>query len=330
MVASAPHSADMKKTRLRAGSPAELLALGPYLLGFEPTESIVVVAVSEGESAGVARADLEAFESDRQLARRTWQTLSRPTPDAHALILGYGADHERMVAALRSVACSIEEWTGSLLVDHVCFTDGHLWWPLWEDWEFDPDAGQPYDPAPPSVVQAVCEGLSVTGDRAQLERSVEGPRGKQAASFAAKVRRQLRLVGSMTDADATTCVLDLLMRGLEAPAGMDDLDQARLVALVQKIHPRDDVWLSQTRASAEQHQVLWHHLAQRTPVEFAVPVLSLLGFAAWLSGHGALANIACLRALSLDPCYRMARLLDEALVNGAHPDLWNDMPDVSA
>ena len=317
-----------KKSRLRAKSPSDLLALGPYILGFEPTESVVLVALHQGESVGAARLDLRDIEVAPALAIQVWGQLSRPTPDAHVVVMGYGSDASRVARVLRTTAECIESAVGALVVDHVCLTDGRHWWSLTEEWDLDPEAGEPYDPTPPAVVDAITHGLAVAGDRRELEKSLEGPSRRDARPFASALRGCKREFAELSDDEGRTMVLELLMRALDAPAELSDTDQAALVVLMQRIPLRDEAWLTQTRASSEQHQVLWHHLVRRTPKEWAVPLVCLLGFSAWLSGHGALANIACQRALDLDPHYGMAGLLDSILMHGAHPDLWHQMCDI--
>ncbi len=48
---------------------------------------------------------------------------------------------------------------------------------------------------------------------------------------------------------------------------------------------------------------------------------SLLGFAAWRSGHGRLANVALHRALTAQPHYSMAQLIGQVLHEGVPADL---------
>ena len=52
------------------------------------------------------------------------------------------------------------------------------------------------------------------------------------------------------------------------------------------------------------------------------PVASLLAYAAWLDGRGALANVALDRALAEDPAYSMALLLRDALDHGRRRGRW--------
>lgn len=60
-------------------------------------------------------------------------------------------------------------------------------------------------------------------------------------------------------------------------------------------------------------------LCSRTPRRCAVPVLTILAVHAWAKGQGTLANVAVERALAVDPDYRMARLLDQALTAAVRP-----------
>ena len=53
---------------------------------------------------------------------------------------------------------------------------------------------------------------------------------------------------------------------------------------------------------------------------------TLLAFAAWRNGGGAIASIALDRALDADPAYPMARLLPDAIDNGLAPSAWLDVP----
>ena len=80
---------------------------------------------------------------------------------------------------------------------------------------------------------------------------------------------------------------------------------------------------------------LWLDLVTCCDGSLAVPPLALLGMHAWSQGNGALALVAAERALSIDPGYRLARLLDQTLYLGVRPggtragSLVADGPDIS-
>lgn len=62
-------------------------------------------------------------------------------------------------------------------------------------------------------------------------------------------------------------------------------------------------------------------LAGQVPVDLSVPFVTLAGLLAWGTGEGTLANEAADLALELDPDYRMARLLSQALEHGMPPEI---------
>ncbi|HSP60959.1 MAG TPA: DUF4192 family protein [Ornithinimicrobium sp.] len=62
-------------------------------------------------------------------------------------------------------------------------------------------------------------------------------------------------------------------------------------------------------------------VAGQVPLDLSVPLLTLAGLLAWGTGEGTLANEAVDVALEIDPGYRMAQLLKEALERGLAPEL---------
>jgi hypothetical protein len=71
----------------------------------------------------------------------------------------------------------------------------------------------------------------------------------------------------------------------------------------------------------EMYLRLWTDLTRRARPGYVAPAASLLAFAAWQCGNGALANIALERALADDPQYSMARLLRGVLDAAVPPRL---------
>ncbi|GAA5152171.1 hypothetical protein GCM10023340_32060 [Nocardioides marinquilinus] len=70
---------------------------------------------------------------------------------------------------------------------------------------------------------------------------------------------------------------------------LSDTDTARLLVTVESITIRDQLWLDMNRSNASSHVALWTDLTKRAPDDVRAAPASLLGFASWLSGHGALA-----------------------------------------
>lgn len=60
-------------------------------------------------------------------------------------------------------------------------------------------------------------------------------------------------------------------------------------------------------------------LVAQVPPDLSAPLLTLAGLVAWAHGEGTVAQEACRYAREVDPAYRMARLLDQALTTGMRP-----------
>lgn len=75
---------------------------------------------------------------------------------------------------------------------------------------------------------------------------------------------------------------------------------------------------------------LWLDLATGADGPLAVAPLTALGLHVWSQGNGALAGAVVERALALDPAYRLAALLEQALIVGIRPPMLEDVePGVS-
>jgi hypothetical protein len=82
-----------------------------------------------------------------------------------------------------------------------------------------------------------------------------------------------------------------------------------------------------TCADAEQHIDLWRLVARLVDGRPALPVLALLGMAAWIGGQGALANMVLGRARTTESsgAYSMFDLLAEILQRGINPACWANL-----
>jgi len=65
---------------------------------------------------------------------------------------------------------------------------------------------------------------------------------------------------------------------------------------------------------------------RRAPPDLRAAPATLLGFAAWLSGNGALAWCAVDCAQQCDPDYSLAALLADALAGAIPPSVWRPFP----
>lgn len=102
---------------------------------------------------------------------------------------------------------------------------------------------------------------------------------------------------------------------------LSDGDAARLLVAVESVPTRDRLWLDMNRGNARSHVALWTDMTERAPDEVRAAPASLLGFASWLSGHGALAWCA-LDQVPRDKPYALANLVAAAAQSAMHPREW--------
>jgi hypothetical protein len=89
---------------------------------------------------------------------------------------------------------------------------------------------------------------------------------------------------------------------------------------MQDVRVRDAAWALIRRPEAERHRAFWADALRRMPEDFVPAPATLLGWAAWQAGHGALAWIAVDRCREVDPLYGMATILASCLDQGLSPD----------
>lgn len=292
----------------------------PYLLGYQPLESLVVVALlpPRGRFGPVVRIDLGAADDVHQLADFLAATATHH--DFREVLVVAFSDRAEL-AGLHLTACLGSFGEADIRVVDALRADGRRWWSfVCTDERCCPSSGTAYDSAATHpAAEAVLAGMSVLPSRESLADRF----APASASTRQKMGRQLRrLLERAEDADASEIVrerLPALVRACEVSSE----EAAELAMAVQVVPARDEAWASMTRRTAEQHLEIWSRLAREVPDEFLAPVGSLAAFAAWLSGNGTLASHAVDRVLSVAPGYSMAKLIEEALIRVVDPRTWD-------
>jgi hypothetical protein len=316
---------------VRATGPADLLALVPGLLGFHPEDSLVVMTIGDATHTFHARIDLPADFAELDDVRAHITQVSVRNGVRSLALLAYTDDArlaETVVAGVGASLCDAG-------VDVVCAVraDGARWWSLHRSADDGP--GTPYDVGShPLMAQAVVDGTVVLRSRQELADTLVGT---DPAAIDEVARLVTEVVNGLAHA-ADSLLQDgarhhLVVEGrwvrhrvrryLRDGVRLDDLDVARLLVLIElSTEVRDVAWAEMTHANAPRHVDLWRDLVRRSPADLRAAPAALLGFAAWLSGHGALAWCAVDRAHDAQPDYRMASLLTQVLATGMPPSTW--------
>jgi hypothetical protein len=303
-------------TTLNLRSPEDLLAAAPVVLGFVPTDSAVMFTF-DGPICFHARVDLpqDGLEIDACVdtllapclhheVGRVLFLLFTDDPDAAARVTG------RLVPAFRGAGIGVID---------VLRADGRRWYPLLGSRVSVPLSGVPYDvSAHPFLTASVLHGRVTHRSRAELEATLAPDPGAVA-----------RVAAAAPDADVpppdASWLLETVVRHVDAGSAPDAAETARLLRCLDDTETRDVALRLLRRPVAEAHARLWADVVRRAPEDYVAPAAALLGFAAWVWGHGALAWCAVDRCLAADPGHGIAHQLARILTHAVPPSLWEEV-----
>jgi hypothetical protein len=321
--------------RVRLASPASVLAVVPNMLGFHPSQSLVVLGLS-GPRRQVSltfRYDLPDPPDDEHAAdigAHAREVLTREGIPA-AIVIGYGPA-EPVARAAPAVVRALQD-AGVDVAEVLRAEAGRYYCVTCPDPDCCPPGGTPFDPCSHPAAAALDEaGLSALPDRAALARTLQPPPGTARATRQATSRalRRLGQAAATTQrsgldparalADAgRTAMRDAISRYRGGGSVADRAQLAFLAVILGDLRVRDDAWARMDPEHAGRHSALWTDIVTGAAPEFVPAPASLLAFTAWQAGEGALANVAAERALAADPAYSMAVLIAEAVQAGLPP-----------
>ncbi len=317
---------------VRATGPGDLLALVPSLLGFHPEDSVVLVTLGDARQPFHARVDLPTSAEEVHLLAGHLAGVAERGGVTRAALVVYTDDG----CVARAVVDALDDELMRAGTELVCVVraDGERWWVL------DPvgeAGGTPYDVGShPLMAQAVLEGTVVLGSRRELAETLVGNdplETEQIAGLATEALGRLQdgaraplgpAAARHQVAVEARWVEERVRRFLHDGERLAVQDVARLVVGVKVSGDvRDRAWAQLSRDSAARHVDLWRDLVRRTPVDLRAVPAALLGYAAWLSGHGALAWCAVETAFESEPDHGLATLLGRVLAAGMPPSSWD-------
>jgi hypothetical protein len=322
-------ASEISKITLR--SPADLVAATPYLLGFHPDRSLVMVALAGRRVTFAARCDLSGSAPDAA-GHLVEVVLRQDATEVVALAYGPADQARPALEAARAAAVA-----GGLSVRDLLRVDQERWWSyLCEDAACCPPEGTLFDHATsPAAATCVVEGLTALPSRRELLRQVAPLGGLTRTSMIqATERAWSRLERRLSGLPEERCAAAVRQEGAAAVTGaiqryaagerLDDDAVAWLTVLLQSIPVRDVAW---TAITGEQpHLRLWQDVTRRAEPELVAAPASLLAFTAYRAGNGPLATAALERVLTEDPGYSMAQLLLRALQHGLPPSAFDGWP----
>jgi hypothetical protein len=322
------------RTHVRLNDPGDLVAAVPHLLGFHPADSLVVVAVraADGMLARLGlclRADLPAEEHQRDLAQLLISPLAQSQASGAVLVLvgGGGADPPELLPH-RALVWAVGEALAAagITLLHAVWTaetgGGAQWW-CYDEPECCGDVPDPGCSALAAATTAA--GVVTFASRAELAALL-------ASDDDGALRRRSEQLSSAAAAAESDCGLDgvaaqrdfLVVREAvrEIQAGrlvLDDNLVVRLAIALSDHRVRDACLATAIGEQAAAAEQLWLALTKATPAPERAEPATLLAFAAYLRGDGALAGMALEHAEQAHPGHRLAGLLRRALDAGLSP-----------
>ncbi|MTD13665.1 DUF4192 family protein [Nakamurella sp. YIM 132087] len=304
--------------RIRLTGRAGLLAAVPALLGFHPTESLVMLCITGRPSriGPVLRVDLDESPG---VAEHLAEQAGRW---AEAVALVSYSERCPVVPPLLLHTLDRCLASGIGLLDAAWVHLGEVR-PVLPRRD-DPDIGVPVPgPEDPQreemAAHTVLQGRAVLDDREALTRSVAGPSGSAAAEadMAAECAADVVLEEMAEDMDAVTPTAvalaqlaraDVIGRnvpglGTVAALAAHCTDPEARDAVLTMVVTDDDPWWIPTLLAC----------VTRLTDRAAAPLCAILGVAAYTSGDGAMAQVATERALRGDPHNLLADLMSQAI-----------------
>ncbi len=313
--------------RIRVDSVAGVLAVIPYLLGFHPSSSLVVIGIEPpgGQIRLAFRYDLPDPPDASlagEIAAHAIAVLARQQVGV-VIAVGYGPG--ALVTPVAELFRARLHGTGIVLHDLVRVEDGRYWSYVCDNPRCCPAEGVPFDAlAHPAAAALTTAGIPAYPDRASLSRSLAPVSGPAADSMGQATQRARRRAEQLLTAAAVVQAGRQAVREAIASyrgGGQITADDqlAWLAVVLADLRVRDDAWARMDPEHRTAHLRLWTDVVRRAQPPYVPAPASLLAFTAWQSGDGALANIAIERALAADPGYSMALLLAEAVESGLPP-----------
>jgi hypothetical protein len=319
--------------RVRLTNPADMAAAVPHLVGFYPTESLVVISLrGPRKRVGLTmRFDLPAVQHHAPLADDV--ALRLATDGAERALIACCTsqpDHSAGLPRCDLVAAISERLDARdiALMDALLLRDGRWWSYLCDDPACCPSGGTPVTAATDVAAAHALVGRALLPDRAALADTL---RPVQSLAREAMSQALDRVGDSVADrvaagevaavrAETVALVAELAERYADpADAWMTDDEAARVIIGLFDIHGRDKVLTTAIGADLTIMQSVMVEICRRAIPPADAPPCAVLAWLAYAHGHGALANVALDRALASDPDYSLAHLLRDALFQQVPP-----------
>jgi hypothetical protein len=320
--------------------PSALIACAPFLLGFRPENSVLVVFTNERGIVLSLRFDLvESADDDvlhdtGNLFITTMQQIATNGVDVtEAFVLLFTPDAKHCPG--REILTVI----GQVLDDHgvVCeqwlATDDHGMWCYSIGCHLCPGVGHEFDDdqAARASFEMVSRGYGYAPNREALEDSVTVVHDRR---LSVEVMREAEDHFTPDDPQCRLRVEHELVSAVRTPVDCDHIRTAgpRWAVALADSRVREPFMFrvlvepaGNRRAALAGARAWLTELVRCLDDAWVAPVAATLAAVSWQEGDGAFARIAADRALRADPTQNLAHLIDTAAGSGVPPSAWRDI-----
>ena len=306
-------------------SPHDLIAAIPFLIGYHPVESLVVVSIKDNCIGMAMRVDYPI-----DLPTAAYDLLAshlHREGSTGALLVAYvpsgRSDGEAVLsdlaASLHRIDLKVDE---SLLIQ-----DGRYRSTMCSDVQCCPPNGRDV----PAIDSSRIAMEYVVAGRAMPFANLKALTESISALVIADDEKWIARVTKFAvpeksddltnlQRDGATAVIDLAGE-FALGRGGDDLELiARVIGRLSDIQVRDFALGTHTEEDIDNFFLMWRHLMRMAPPGFVAPIASLFAALAYESGDGALAHRALDRALADTNGYSLALLLRRVFTAGWPPE----------
>ncbi len=305
-------------------TPHDLLAAVPFLIGYHPTDSLVLISVKSDSLEMAMRIDFPKNppEGSYQLLA---SHLKRDNSEG-ALIVAYEpTDSLAGPEVLHNVADAVASL--DIPIRELMLVRNNHWRSLLcSDDKCCPPEGNQIE----EFVNSRIAAEQVASGKVLPFSDSEGLTHSISATILAKdLNWNAQVVGFRVDPDANN-LNELQRDGAESILLLADFYSqngfckdydlmARVLGRLSDIQVRDFALGCHTDQTINSYWAMWRDLLRIAPPKFVAPVASVFASIAYENGEGALAHRALDRAIEDDPEYSLARLLRRVFSSGWPP-----------
>ncbi|MEO7261539.1 MAG: DUF4192 domain-containing protein [Jatrophihabitantaceae bacterium] len=329
--------------RITISDPGELIETVPYLLGFHPRESLVLIGFAgSADCAGpqqiqvTVRFDLPdplTAGLDAQALEPLGDVLRRADSEAVAAVLVTDSVRGDPRASSELLACrdllaSVMAEAGIDVLDVLVATELRWWSLCCEQLDCCPSTGhQRVLGCSAAAAQASFAGLVALPDRQAMAATLAGRSAQQRSALRpllaeAEQREAERREAGVAPEQAADWrraqVAALLAAAAEPAAELTGKQLADHAVALTDLGVRDAFWLTVDDGSVTAGRLLTE-LHTRLPAPYDAAPLFLFGWSQWRAGNATLAMMAAERVLQSQPGYSAAVLLVTAAQRGLDP-----------